>query len=37
MDRDKKNIRMALLLMALVITVMFYSAITIWLNFEPPK
>jgi len=37
MDRGKKNIRLALLLLLLVATVMFYSMATIWLNFEVPR
>jgi hypothetical protein len=36
MQRSKKNIRLALLLMTLAATVMFYSMIKIWLNFRVP-
>lgn len=37
MDRGKKNIRLALLLLLLVFTVMFYSMAKIWLSFEVPR
>jgi hypothetical protein len=36
MQRSKKNIRLAVLLMTLATTVMFYSMIKIWLHFKVP-